>query len=145
MTEQNPITYVGTVYPWQCDQVGHMNVASYVAKFDEATWQFFARIGMDGAYFRNRKGGMGAVEQRIIYSRELYPGDCVQVSTRVVEVRPRVITFEHEMTESLTGLTAAVCTITAVHIDPTKRRASPLPDHVFRRASTRFEEDGSDA
>ena len=30
-------TYVGAVYPWQCDQVGHMNVAFYVARFDEGT------------------------------------------------------------------------------------------------------------
>ena len=30
-------TYRGTVYPWQCDHVGHMNIMWYVGKFDEAT------------------------------------------------------------------------------------------------------------
>ena len=32
------ITYRGTVYPWQCDHMGHMNVMWYVGKFDEASW-----------------------------------------------------------------------------------------------------------
>jgi acyl-CoA thioester hydrolase len=31
------LTYRGTVYPWQCDHIGHMNVMWYVGKFDEAT------------------------------------------------------------------------------------------------------------
>ena len=30
------LTYRGTVYPWHCDHVGHMNVMWYVGKFDEA-------------------------------------------------------------------------------------------------------------
>jgi acyl-CoA thioester hydrolase len=32
-------TYRGTVYPWQCDHVGHMNIMWYVGKFDEANWE----------------------------------------------------------------------------------------------------------
>jgi len=39
-------TYRGTVYPWQCDHVGHMNIMWYVGKFDEANWNFFARSGV---------------------------------------------------------------------------------------------------
>ena len=40
------VTYLGTVYPWQCDHVGHMNVMWYVRKFDEATWNFFHQLGL---------------------------------------------------------------------------------------------------
>ena len=40
------LTYRGTVYPWQCDHMGHMNVMWYVGKFDEATWQFMASLGL---------------------------------------------------------------------------------------------------
>ena len=32
----------GTVYPWQCDHMNHMNVMWYVGKFDEATWNLTA-------------------------------------------------------------------------------------------------------
>lgn len=112
-----------------------MNVAYYTAKFDEATWNFFTHIGMDGAYFRERLGGMGAVDQHISYSRELHPGDCVRVATSVVEVKPRLITYRHEMTEVTSDEVAAVCTITAVHIDTVTRRASPLPEEVFKRTT----------
>ena len=40
------ITYRGTVYPWQCDHMGHMNVMWYVGKFDEATWQILSTLGL---------------------------------------------------------------------------------------------------
>jgi len=42
----DPITYKGCVYPWQCDQVGHMNIMWYVGKFDEANWNHMARVGL---------------------------------------------------------------------------------------------------
>ena len=41
-------TYRGTVYPWHCDHMGHMNVMWYVGKFDEATWNLFALLGLSG-------------------------------------------------------------------------------------------------
>jgi acyl-CoA thioester hydrolase len=31
------LAYRGTIYPWHCDHMGHMNVMWYVGKFDEAT------------------------------------------------------------------------------------------------------------
>ena len=39
-------TYRGAVYPWHCDHMGHMNVMWYVGKFDEATWNLFATLGV---------------------------------------------------------------------------------------------------
>jgi len=39
------ITYRGTVYPWHCDHMGHMNVMWYVGKFDEGTWHILAKAG----------------------------------------------------------------------------------------------------
>ncbi|MEH2613484.1 thioesterase family protein [Bradyrhizobium sp. AZCC 1693] len=44
---QTDATYRGTVYPWQCDHVGHMNIMWHVGKFDEANWNLFARVHMD--------------------------------------------------------------------------------------------------
>jgi acyl-CoA thioester hydrolase len=45
-------TYRGTVYPWQSDHVGHMNIMSCVGKFDEANWDLFARNGLTPSYLR---------------------------------------------------------------------------------------------
>ena len=46
------ITYRGAVYPWHCDQMGHMNVMWYVGKFDEGTWNLFSRVGLTPSFFR---------------------------------------------------------------------------------------------
>jgi len=53
-------TYRGTVYPWQCDHVGHMNITWYVRKFDEANWNLFARIGLTPTYLRETGRGKHA-------------------------------------------------------------------------------------
>ena len=58
-------TYRGTVYPWQCDHMGHMNVMGYVGKFDEATWQLFHAIGITASFLREQRRAMAAVDQRI--------------------------------------------------------------------------------
>jgi acyl-CoA thioester hydrolase len=128
------ITYRGAVYPSQCDHMGHMNVASYVAKFDEATWQLFAAIGLAPSRLRTGGIGMAGVEQHIEYKRELYAGDVVTVTSAVLEVKDRVIRFAHEMKNDETGETAARTTLVAVHLDTTKRKARAFPDDVRERA-----------
>src|SRR4030095_11177459 len=91
------ITYRGAVYPSQCDHMGHMNVASYVAKFDEATWQLFAALGLTPSRLRTENVGMAGVEQHIEYKRELFAGDVVTITSSLLEVKERVIRFVHEM------------------------------------------------
>ena len=79
-------TYRGVVYPWHCDQMGHMNVMWYTGKFDEASWNLFAQIGITPSYLRERHRGMVAVRQTIDYTLELLPGDVVFVRSRIVAV-----------------------------------------------------------
>jgi len=86
-------TYRGTVYPWQCDHVGHMNIMWYVGKFDEANWNLFARLGLTPSYLRESGRGMAAVQQNIAYKRELLAGDIVEVSSRLLEIRDKSIRF----------------------------------------------------
>src|ERR1700677_2372038 len=77
------ITYKGIVYPWQCDHMGHMNVMWYVGKFDEATWNMSGVFGITSAYMKRENKGMVALEQRILYKRELLAGTLVSVRTGV--------------------------------------------------------------
>jgi acyl-CoA thioester hydrolase len=127
-------TYRGTVYPWHCDHMGHMNVMWYFGKFDEATWQFLAMLGLSPGFFRDNRRGMAAVEQRIAYQRELLAGDVVSVRTGTLEIRDRVIRFVHQMRNDATGEVAAVVVNTAVHLDTESRRATAFPDDVKARA-----------
>jgi acyl-CoA thioester hydrolase len=127
-------TYRGAVYPWHCDHMGHMNVMWYVGKFDEATWNFFAHIGLTPSLLRGSARGMAAVEQRIAYLNELHSGDTVAVRSGTLEVGAKFIKFFHEMRNSETGAVAAVTLLTALHIDTEARKSTPFPDDIAARA-----------
>jgi acyl-CoA thioester hydrolase len=124
------ITHRGTVYPWQCDHMGHMNVMWYVAKFDEACWQLLSRLGLSRARFARDGAAMAAVEQRIEYKRELHAGDVITIRSTVIEVKEKAIRMRHEMTNDETGELAAVTEIVGVHIGATTRKACSLPSDV---------------
>ncbi len=128
------VTYRGTVYPWQCDHMGHMNVMWYVGKFDEATWQFFTTLGLTPSYLRDQNRGMVAVKQELTYKRELYAGDVITISSGLLEVREKVIRFLHEMRNDETGEVAAITVLTGVHIDTLARKSCPLPTEMIETA-----------
>ena len=107
-----------------------MNVMWYVGKFDEASWQLLAGLGLTASRLRVESGGMAAVEQRIDYKRELHAGDGVTVRSTVLDVKDKSIRLIHEMTDDETGDVAATTVIVGVHIDTTSRRARPLPADV---------------
>jgi acyl-CoA thioester hydrolase len=128
------LTYRGTVYPWHCDHMGHMNVMWYVGKFDEATWQLFSAIGLSPSYLRDTGRGMAAVEQTIAYKRELHAGDIVSVHSRIIEIKDKALRFEHEMRRDDTGEIAATTILTALHLDANARRACSFSDEIRQRA-----------
>ena len=129
------ITYRGTVYPWQCDHMGHMNVMWYTGKFDEATWPLLASLGLTSSRFKNDGTGMAAVEQHLQYKRELHPGDTVTIRSAILEVGNKSIRVFHEMTNDDTAEVVATCVIVGIHLDTTVRKALPLPADVHERAS----------
>lgn len=128
------VTYRGVVYPWHCDHMGHMNVMYYVGKFDEATWQMFAAIGVTAGYMRDNNRGVAAVRQVITYRRELRPGDLITIRTGILEMNTKQIRFYHEMTNDESGDLAATTVITGIHMDTQARKACPFPDEVVARA-----------
>ena len=128
------LTYRGTVYPWHCDHVGHMNVMWYVGKFDEASWQLFNSLGLSASYLRGAQRGMAAVDQQISYLQELHAGAVVCVRSRVLEIKERSIRFEHEMVDETNGAVAARTTLKAVHLDALARKSVPFADAVVTKA-----------
>ena len=58
------VTYRGATYPWECDQIGHMNITWYVRKFDQANWNLFASVGPATPNFPSLRydGVMGAAK-----------------------------------------------------------------------------------
>ena len=111
-----------------------MNIMWYAGKFDEANWNLFARIGLTPSYLRETNRGMAAVQQNITYKRELMAGDIVEVRSRILEVREKVVRFVHEMRNAETNEIAAICEITAVHMDRNLRRSCAFLDTTRRVA-----------
>jgi acyl-CoA thioester hydrolase len=132
---ESPITYRGTVYPWHCDHVGHMNVMWYAGKFDEATWHLFNALGLTPSSLREAKRGMAAVDQHISYLRELHAGDVVTVRTTLLEFREKSLRFSHEMRNDETGEVAATTTLKAVHLDTELRKSCAFAEAIAARAA----------
>lgn len=119
-------TYRGTVFPWECDVNGHMNVRFYVAKFDEGTWQFMAQIGASRAELARRDCGPMAVSQNIAYKRELVPGDTVVVHTALEALGKTSCRFRHTMIDIANDEVVAEMEIVGVFVDLAARKAMPL-------------------
>jgi acyl-CoA thioester hydrolase len=113
--------------------MGHMNVMWYVGKFDEATWNLFAAMGLTTAFLRESKRGMAAVQQNITYRRELLAGDTVTVHSAFLEIRDKVARFVHEMRHAESGELAALCMLTGVHIDAVARKSCAFPEDILAR------------
>jgi acyl-CoA thioester hydrolase len=130
------VTYRGTVYPWQCDHMSHMNVMWYVGKFDEATWQLLAAMGATPSRLRSEGFGLAAVEQHIEYKRELRAGDLLTVRSSVLEAKEKSVRFTHEMRNDETGELAATMQVVGVCIDTTVRKARVLPPDILERIAS---------
>jgi acyl-CoA thioester hydrolase len=128
------ITYRGMVHQWQCDHMGHMNVMWFVGKFDEATWNLGAMMGMTSQYMREAKRGMAAVEQRISYRREALVGDIIITRSALLEVKPKSVRFVHEMFRGEGGDHLSTMMVTGVHIDVVARKSIQFEPQIFAKS-----------
>ena len=127
-------TYRGVVYPWSMDHVGHMNVASYTARFDEATWHFLAQLGLTPGFLKRAGRSAVAADQRTQYKREVLAGALLHVRTELKELGRKSIRFVHHMYDSETNEEVAVTELVGVYFDMEQRVSDVLPDVVRERA-----------
>jgi acyl-CoA thioester hydrolase len=128
------LTYRGAVYPWHCDHVGHMNNMWYAGKFDEASWNLLLQLGITPSYLRDSHCGMAALSQETEFKRELFAGDVVEVRSRVIEIREKIIRFVHTMYNAESGEITATCALTGIHLDRRNRKSCPFPASIRARA-----------
>ena len=128
-------TYRGFVYPWSIDHVGHMNVASYTQRFDEATWHFLARLGLTPSHMKDTGRSAVAADQRTQYKREILSGTLLHVVSELRELGRTSIRFTHRMYDSETGEEVASTELVGVYFDTASRKSVELPDVVRERAA----------
>lgn len=128
-------TYRGFVYPSAIDHIGHMNVQSYTARFDEATWQFLAQLGLTPSFLKRNQRGAVAVDQHTQYSREVLVGSLLHVTTELISLGRTSLRFVHHLYDSETGEEVATTEFVGVYFDIEQRAPTPLPASVHRRAT----------
>ena len=129
------VTYRGAVYASHCDHIGHMNIASYGAKFDEANWVFFCEIGLTPSYLRGERYGMAGVQQNISYKQELFAGDVIEIRIARAGGRREAPARPPRDAQHRDRRGGCVCEITAVHLDKQAHKSCPLPPAVRQAAA----------
>jgi acyl-CoA thioester hydrolase len=116
------------------DHMGHMNVASYTARFDEATWHFLAHLGLTPSFLKQNGRGAVAADQKTQYTREVNAGCLLHVMSHLRELGTKSIHFTHRMYDSENGELVATTDLVGVYFDMEARTPAVLPDLVRERA-----------
>jgi acyl-CoA thioester hydrolase len=133
-------TFRGVVYPWDCDQMGHLNVQHYVGMYDQASVHLFAAFGLSHAHGRETNMGFADVRHVIEYKGELGPGAAGRMEGRVTGIGNSSIRHEHRLLDIDTDEVAATFEVVSVYFDLRARTSTPLPQEFRERAQALIEE-----
>jgi acyl-CoA thioester hydrolase len=126
----------GTVGPEHLDYNGHMNVVHYRAAFDAATDGLFAHLGLGPDDYNARTGAtLMVVEEHTRYHAELSEGERYRVLARLVGHSAKKLHYLMLMENLDRGGLAATHEELALHVDLSRRRASPLPGWALEAAA----------
>ena len=122
--------YSGLVEPSWIDYNGHMNVAYYHLAFDRSTDVFLQRIGLGEDYLEREKGSMFALEDRLVYLKELREGEPFRVSLQLLDFDEKRLHYFLRMVHGAKGLLAATCEHLSIFVDMRERRSALMPATV---------------
>jgi len=125
-------TYRATVFPWHCDQFGHMNARWYAAHFDEASFHLYQRAGLSYAHMRKVGSIISVVaEVRIAYRHEMVAGDLLVIAGGFTKLGNKSLQRTAWLTNAEDGTLCAVEEARDVFFDEETRASAPMPD-AFR-------------
>lgn len=129
-----------TVPPEWEDFNGHVNIQFYMTLYEKGGWPMVTKLGMDEAYFRDRRRGLFDLEHHIVYVSELHVGDRVSMYARLVDrTDKRFHGFMFIVNDSRDQLASTLEFVTS-GADLEKRRTAPFPDDVAARLDVMIEE-----
>ena len=109
----------GGVNPWQCDQMGHLNVRFYVAHAVEALAGLAAALGMTRAYSPRATSTLVVREHHIRFLKEARVGDPLHMTVGVLDIGDTGATILQGLHHSLTGEISAVVQTRLEHVSAT--------------------------
>lgn len=124
----------GSVATWECDAMGHLNVAFYVAKSMEGLVGLAAELGMPHAFAPDARATLVVREQHIRFLREARPNVALTMEGGVVEMGESdarlLLLLRHG-----SGEIAASFQTVVDHATASDSRAFPWPARVLARAA----------
>ena len=126
-------THRAMVFPWNCDNYGHMNVRFFFDQFDDASFHSWPMIGCPQTFFREH--GVSTVMARYVvdYVNEVPAGTLTVITSALTKVGNRSIGFTHRMHNSESGELCATMDAVEVLFDTQTRGSTAMPAPVRER------------
>jgi acyl-CoA thioester hydrolase len=125
----------GGVNPWQCDQMGHLNVRFYVAHAMEGLAGVGAMLGMDRAFSPRATSTLVVQEHHIRFLREARAGDALHMTAGVLEIDEKGAVVLQILRHSRSGEVSAVFHTRLLHARASDGEAFAWPKAALARAS----------
>jgi acyl-CoA thioester hydrolase len=132
-----------TVPPEYEDYNGHMKITHHLGLHDDAGPAFFSLLGLDEAYFVERRNGIVDLEHHIRYAAEVFAGDRVAVHSRLLARSAKTMHGIWFLANLSREQVANTLEFVSVHIDQEQRRASPFPADLAARLDRVIAEHGA--
>jgi acyl-CoA thioesterase FadM len=124
----------GVVHPWHVDTLGHMNARWYAHLLDDASFQFWARLGLAQQQIRADYGvATVTASTKVDFLREMRAGDCYVVSGGATRVGGKSVTLEFSVMVLATGAEHARFTTVEVFVDDETHQSVTVPEIVLAR------------
>lgn len=128
--EQWKESHRSLVFPWNCDNYGHMNVRFYFDHFDDSSFHSWSALGLSKESLRHTHLDAVTARNVVKYYNELSAGDLFTISVAVTRVGNKSVTFSHRMVDSVTNELCATMDATEVVFDMATRKSAAMPDEL---------------
>lgn len=121
------------VNPWDCDQMGHLNVRHYIGRFSDGLATLLQQLNLPPRTLAQRGLMVRARDQHVRFSRELRPGSTFSIQGGIVTAHPALTAYEELRT--LDGEVSATSVTALGLIEQDSGAAIPWPADVADAAS----------
>lgn len=123
-------THRSLVFPWHCDQFGHMNVRWYAHFFDDATFHMWTMSGLSYQRFQELGAIMVVAHTGTDFIREMKAGQLLVIRSAFTGIGNKSVKYTANMFDADTDVLCARQRSVEVCFDQTTRRSAPMPDGI---------------
>ncbi len=129
-------TYRSIVFPWHCDQFGHMNVRWFAHHFDDAAFHIWSVNGITMQMMTDADVHTVVAQTTIDYVREIKAGELLRITSAFVHLGNSSVVHLQRMVNPDTDTLHATQRTVEVFFDPETRRSAPIPPTIRAKLQT---------